>query len=54
MTEPTNTSEMRRFLGMINHQGKFLPNLVEKNTAFERSPAETEYVGMGRATTEGF
>ncbi len=38
---------------MLNHLGKFLPNLVEK-TAFERSPAEKEYVDTGRATTEGF
>ncbi len=30
MSEPTNTSEMRRFMGMINHLGKFLPNLAEK------------------------
>ncbi len=30
MSEPTNTSEMRRFIGMINHLGKFLPNLAEK------------------------
>ncbi|RXN18924.1 Transposon Ty3-G Gag-Pol poly [Labeo rohita] len=30
MSEPTNTSEMWRFMGMINHLGKFLPNLEEK------------------------
>lgn len=30
MSELTNTSEMRRFMGMINHLGKFLPNLAEK------------------------
>lgn len=30
MSEPTNVSEVRRFMGMINHLGKFLPNLAEK------------------------
>ncbi len=30
MSELTNTSEMRRFMGMINYLGKFLPNLEEK------------------------
>ncbi len=30
MSELTNTSEMRRFMGMINYLGKFLPNLAEK------------------------
>uniref|UniRef100_A0A3B3HH25 Gypsy retrotransposon integrase-like protein 1 n=1 Tax=Oryzias latipes TaxID=8090 RepID=A0A3B3HH25_ORYLA len=30
MQEPTNVSEVRRFLGMANHLGKFLPHLAEK------------------------
>uniref|UniRef100_A0A669BXN3 Gypsy retrotransposon integrase-like protein 1 n=1 Tax=Oreochromis niloticus TaxID=8128 RepID=A0A669BXN3_ORENI len=30
MDEPSNISEVRRFLGMVNHLGKFLPHLAEK------------------------
>ena len=30
MAEPSNVSEVRRFLGMTNHLGKFLPHLAEK------------------------
>ena len=30
MAEPRNISEVRRFLGMTNHLGKFLPHLAEK------------------------
>lgn len=30
MTKPKNVSEVRRFLGMTNHLGKFLPHLAEK------------------------
>lgn len=31
MKEPTNVSELRSFLGMVNQLGKFLPNLAEKD-----------------------
>nr|XP_055074185.1 uncharacterized protein K02A2.6-like [Misgurnus anguillicaudatus] len=30
MKQPCNVSETRRFLGMVNHLGKFLPHLTEK------------------------
>lgn len=30
MKEPSNITEVRRFLGMTNHLGKFLPHLAEK------------------------
>ena len=30
LKEPTNTAEVRRVLGMVNHLGKFIPNLAEK------------------------
>lgn len=30
MKEPCNISEVRHFLGMTNHLGKFLPHLAEK------------------------
>ncbi|XP_025755625.1 uncharacterized protein LOC112842686 [Oreochromis niloticus] len=33
MTEPTNVSELRSFLGMVNQVGKFIPHLAEKNKA---------------------
>ena len=29
MKAPSNVPEMIRFLGMVNQQGKFLPNLAE-------------------------
>ena len=32
LKEPTNTAEVRRVLGMVNHLGKFIPNLAEKKT----------------------
>lgn len=31
LKEPTNTTEVRRFLGMVNRLGKFIPNLTEKD-----------------------
>ena len=30
LKEPTNTAEVRRVLGLVNHLGKFIPNLAEK------------------------
>ena len=33
MKEPTNVSEMRSFLGMVNQLGKFIPQLAEKDKA---------------------
>ena len=30
LKEPTYTAEVRRVLGMVNHLGKFIPNLAEK------------------------
>ena len=33
MKEPTNISELRSFLGMVNQLGKFIPNLAEKDKA---------------------
>ncbi|CAJ1061415.1 uncharacterized protein K02A2.6-like [Xyrichtys novacula] len=33
MKEPTNMSEMRSFLGMVNQVGKFIPQLAEKDKA---------------------
>ncbi|KAI5609699.1 hypothetical protein C0J50_12085, partial [Silurus asotus] len=30
MRQPCNVSEVRRFLGMVNHLGKFLPHLAAK------------------------
>lgn len=31
MAEPTNVSELRSFLGMVNQRGKFVPQLAEKD-----------------------
>ena len=33
MSEPTNITEVRRLLGMVNHLGKFTPHLAEKTKA---------------------
>lgn len=33
MMEPTNVSELRSFLGMVNQMGKFIPQLAEKDKA---------------------
>ncbi|XP_070405020.1 uncharacterized protein [Nothobranchius furzeri] len=33
MEEPSNVSDLRSFLGMVNELGKFLPNLAEKDKA---------------------
>ncbi|KAJ8377185.1 hypothetical protein SKAU_G00077650 [Synaphobranchus kaupii] len=33
MKEPTNVSEMRSFLGMVNQLGKFIPRLAERDKA---------------------
>ena len=33
MAEPTNVSELRSFLGMVNQLGKFVPQLAEKDKA---------------------
>lgn len=33
MTEPTNVSQLRSFLGMVNQVGKFIPHLAEKDKA---------------------
>ena len=33
MEEPTNVSEMRSFLGIVNQLGKFIPQLAEKDKA---------------------
>ena len=32
MEAPTNSSELRRFLGMVNQMGKYLPNLAQTST----------------------
>lgn len=33
MKEPTNVTELRSFLGMVNQVGKFIPHLAEKDNA---------------------
>ena len=32
MEAPTKSSELRRFLGMVNQMGKYLPNLAQTST----------------------
>ena len=36
MEAPTKISELRRFLGMVNQMGKYLPNLTQPSEPFER------------------
>ena len=35
MSPPTNTTELRRFLGMANQLGKFTPNLAQLSDTFQ-------------------
>lgn len=33
MPRPTNSKEVKRFLGMLNYLGKFIPNLWRNNSS---------------------
>ena len=47
MERPQNVAELRRFLGMINHQQKFIENLSEKTNASSRSSVKQERMALG-------
>ena len=36
ITSPCDKSDLRRFLGMINYLGKFMPNLSEKTALLRK------------------
>lgn len=53
MTELTNVSELRSFLGMVNQMGKFIPQLAEKDKAL-RSSLQKELLDLGYGPGESF
>lgn len=53
MDPPHNISELRSFLGMVNHLGKFVPNLAEKDKALRDLLSKKKPVVLGARTAEG-
>ena len=47
MDTPQNVSGVRRFLGMVNQLGKFVPHLAEKNQANQGSSEHEERIPLG-------
>ena len=47
---PTNVSDVRHFLGIVNQLSKFSPNVAHPN--HEGTPGEGENVGVGRPPAE--
>lgn len=47
-----NVSETRRFLGMVNHLGKFLPHLTEKTQPL-RLIEKVQHVDLGITSARG-
>ncbi|XP_061132648.1 uncharacterized protein K02A2.6-like [Syngnathus typhle] len=54
MKEPTNISEVRRFLGMANHLGKFLPHLAEKTRPLRDLLRKTNMWSWGPQQIQAF
>ena len=51
---PTNVTELRSFLGILNYYGKFLPNLSTKLYPFTHIAREEDQVGLGQTTARCF
>ena len=47
MDTPQNVSDVRRFLGMANQLGKFVPHLAEKNQTNQGSFEHEERISLG-------
>ena len=54
MERPQNVAELRRFLGMINHQQKFIENLSEKTMALPDLLSSKNEWHWGQAQEESF
>ncbi|KAK7889208.1 hypothetical protein WMY93_024768 [Mugilogobius chulae] len=54
MKEPSNISEVRRFLGMTNHLGKFLPHLAEKTRPLRELLRKTNMWSWGPQQMQAF
>ncbi|KAL7858166.1 hypothetical protein AOLI_G00182680 [Acnodon oligacanthus] len=54
MREPTNVSEVRGLLGMINHLGKFLPYLAEKTCPLRELLRKSDMWAWGSQKQEAF
>ncbi len=47
MTEPSNVSELRSFLGMVNQLGRFIPQLADKDKALRGLLSKKELLNLG-------
>ncbi len=54
MKEPSNVSEVRGLLGMINHLGKFLPHLAEKTCPLRELLRKSNMWAWGSQQQEAF
>ena len=54
MERPQNVAELRRFLGMINHQQKFIENLSEKTMPLRDLLSSKNEWHWGHAQEESF
>ena len=54
MKEPSNVSEVRGLLGMINHLGKFLPHLAEKTCPLRDLLKKSNMWAWGSQQQEAF
>ena len=54
MERPQNVAELRRFLGMINHQQKFIENLSEKTMPLRDLLSSKNEWHWGQAQEESF
>ena len=52
--EPTDVSETRRFLGMVNQMGKFIPNLTEKTKPLRDLVSDRNAFIWGTAQQDAF
>ncbi len=54
MKEPTNVSELRRFLGMVNHLGKFSSKLADLNQPLRQLLSAKSSWTLGHAQDKAF
>ena len=54
MPAPQNVSDVRRFMGMVNHLGKFIPNLAELTEPLRNLLSKKNHWLWERAPTDAF